>query len=168
LDSHGFAITGQKIVYNEFIKPFCNIKSMNQLRSDTKNPVSFARLMRLGQVAHAQGDNKSAHQYWRQAALLEPDNEQVWTALMWVVESDDDRKVCLKNILAINPQNLRAQTLLDELLGETKPDGRIKTEPESEIKASRINPGYIVLRFAESLWLGGLLATAIIALQFLF
>jgi hypothetical protein len=143
-------------------------KTMNHLRSDTQNPVSFARLMRLGQVAHAQGDNKNAHQYWRQAAMMEPDNEQVWTALMWVVENDEDRKVCLKNILAINPQNLRAQHLLDELLGDTKPDERVKTEPEPKIKKnSTISVGYIVLRFAESLWLGGLIATGIIAIQFL-
>jgi hypothetical protein len=140
---------------------------MNQTRSDTQNPVSFARLMRLGQVAHAQGDNKSAHHYWRQAAMMEPDSEQVWTALMWVVDGDEDRKVCLKNILAINPQNLRAQTMLDELLGETKPDERVKTEPEPVLDASRISVGYIVLRFAEALWLGGLIAVGIIAIQFL-
>src|SRR6187549_910565 len=92
--------------------------TMSQSRSETQNPVSFARLMRLGQVAHAQGDSRGAHEFWRQAAMLEPDNEQVWTALMWVVDGDEDRKVCLKNILAINPQNLRAQGLLDELLGD--------------------------------------------------
>lgn len=142
---------------------------MSQVRSDTQNPISFARLMRLGQVAHAQGDNKSAHHYWRQAAMLEPDNEQVWTALMWVVEGDEDRRVCLKNILAINPHNLRAQGLLDELLGETKPDERIKADVQAPepIRESQITMGYIVLRFAEALWLGGLIATGIIAIQFL-
>ena len=141
---------------------------MSQLRSDTQNPVSFARLMRLGQVAHAQGDNKGAHQYWRQAAMIEPDNEQVWTALMWVVDGDEDRKVCLRNILAINPLNIRAQVMLDDLLGETKPDERIKTEePKPVAEASPISVGYIVLRFAEALWLGGLIATGIIAIQFL-
>src|SRR5689334_17538172 len=103
-------------------------KTMSQTRSETKNPVSFARLMRLGQVAHAQGDGKSAHDYWRQAAMIEPDNEQVWTALMWVLDGEEDKKVCLRNILAINPQNLRAQAMLDELLGDTKADARIKPD----------------------------------------
>jgi hypothetical protein len=142
---------------------------MSQLRSETQNPVSFTRLMRLGQVAHAQGDSRGAHEFWRQAAMLEPDNEQVWTALMWVVDGDEDRKVCLKNILAINPQNLRAQAMLDELLGDTKADERIKTDivPVDEENSS-LNIGYFVLRFAEALWLGGLIATGIIAAQFLF
>jgi hypothetical protein len=141
---------------------------MSQIRSETQNPVSFARLMRLGQVAHAQGDSKGAHEFWRQAAMLEPDNEQVWTALMWVVEGDEDRQVCLKNILAINPRNLRAQAMLDELLGDTKPDERVKHEPESLEEESSLSIGYLVLRFAEILWLGGLIATGIIAAQFLF
>jgi hypothetical protein len=141
---------------------------MSQTRSDIQNPVSFARLMRLGQVAHAQGDSRAAHDYWRQAAMIEPDNEQVWTALMWVLDVDDDKKVCLRNILAINPQNLRAQAMLDELLGDTKADERIKADIEAFDHESGITIGYLVLRFAEVLWLGGLIATGIIAGQFLF
>jgi hypothetical protein len=141
---------------------------MSQTRSEIQNPVSFARLMRLGQVAHAQGDSRAAHDYWRQAAMIEPDNEQVWTALMWVLDGEEDRKVCLRNILAINPQNLRAQAMLDELLGDTKADERIKADIEALDNDSGITIGYLVLRFAEILWLGGLIATGIIAAQFLF
>jgi hypothetical protein len=141
---------------------------MSQTRSEIQNPVSFARLMRLGQVAHAQGDSRAAHDYWRQAAMIEPDNEQVWTALMWVLDGEEDKKVCLRNILAINPQNLRAQAMLDELLGDTKADERIKADIEALDNESGISIGYLVLRFAEILWLGGLVATGIIAAQFLF
>jgi hypothetical protein len=141
---------------------------MSQTRSEIQNPVSFARLMRLGQVAHAQGDSRAAHDYWRQAAMIEPDNEQVWTALMWVLDGEEDKKVCLRNILAINPQNLRAQAMLDELLGDTKSDERFKADIESLDDASGLSIGYLVLRFAEVLWLGGLIATGIIAAQFLF
>jgi hypothetical protein len=141
---------------------------MSQTRSEIQNPVSFARLMRLGQVAHAQGDSRAAHDYWRQAAMIEPDNEQVWTALMWVLDGEDDKKVCLRNILAINPQNLRAQAMLDELLGDTKADERIRADIEALDHESGITIGYLVLRFAEVLWLGGLIATGIIAAQFLF
>lgn len=94
---------------------------MAQIRSETRKPMTFARLMRLGQVAHAQGDNRTAHNYWQHAAMLEPDNEQVWTALMWVLDEADDRKVCLINILIINPDNMNAKQLLDELIGDTQP-----------------------------------------------
>lgn len=94
---------------------------MTRSRSQTRNPISFAGLMRLGQASHAQGDTRTAHEYWQKAAMLEPDNEQVWTALMWVIEDDEDRKVCLKNIITLNPDNLQAQQMLDDLVGETQP-----------------------------------------------
>ena len=94
---------------------------MAYIRTKTTTPLTFDRLMRLGQVAHAQGDDKTAHNYWQQAAMLEPNNEQVWTALMWVIDDDDDRKICLKNILTLNPDNLQARQLLDELVGDTQP-----------------------------------------------
>ena len=90
--------------------------------------------MRLGQVAHAQGDKQTAHDYWQHAAMLEPDNEQVWTALMWVLEEEEDRKVCLKNILIINPDNMHAKQMLDELIGDTQPqqEARIIADVDPE------------------------------------
>ncbi|MGB7339612.1 MAG: hypothetical protein WBC91_12030 [Phototrophicaceae bacterium] len=94
---------------------------MAYIRTKTTTPLTFDRLMRLGQVAHAQGDDKTAHNYWQQAAMLEPNNEQVWTALMWVIDNDADRRVCLTNILTINPANVQAQGMLDDLIGETQP-----------------------------------------------
>lgn len=94
---------------------------MAQSRSKTRKPMTFSRLMRLGQVAHSEGDKRSAHAYWQKAAMLEPDNEQVWTALMWVIDDDEDRIICLKNIMALNPDNLQAREMLDNLIGETQP-----------------------------------------------
>jgi len=108
---------------------------MVQTRSHFNNPLTFARLMRLGQVAHAEGNQKAAFEYWSQAAMLEPDDEQVWTALMWVLERDEDRKVCLKNILAINPNNLRAQEMLDDLIGETQPQTEHEIFTDTEAQA---------------------------------
>lgn len=105
---------------------------MAQLQLKSKNPMTFTRLMRLGQVAHTQGDHRSAFEYWSQAAILQPEDEQVWTALMWVLERDEDRKVCLRNLLAINPNNIQARDMLDDLIGETQPqtDNLITPEPE--------------------------------------
>lgn len=94
---------------------------MLQVDHHAKKRLSLEQYMRLGQVAHAEGDDQAAHYYWQQAALLDPTNEQVWTALMWVLESEADRRVCLRNILAINPDNHQAQTMLDELIGATQP-----------------------------------------------
>jgi hypothetical protein len=69
---------------------------------------TFARMMRLGQACYTQGARKQAHRYWRRAALIDPGRESVWIALLQVVETDEDRKVCLENILAINPRNRHA------------------------------------------------------------
>ena len=85
----------------------------------TQTTASFAQLMRLGQVAHAEGNQRQAHMFWRQAALIQPENEQVWLALLQVLEGEEDRRVCLRNILAINPHNKAAQTMLAALLPDT-------------------------------------------------
>lgn len=139
---------------------------MVEIKRDTRTPMTFERLMRLGQVAHAQGDDRTAHEYWRQAALLEPDNEQVWTALMWVLDEDEDRKTCLKNILTINPHNVQAQQMLDDLIGETQPQVKNETviadvDPDTE-------PGINYLRvliLGSILGIGG--AISIVLLQML-
>ena len=68
----------------------------------------FARMMRLGPACSVQGARKQAHRYWRRAALIEPGNETVWLSLLNVVETEEDRRVCLENIVAINPHNKEA------------------------------------------------------------
>ncbi len=44
-----------------------------------------------------------------QCVQLDEQNEQAWLWLSGVVESLDDRRVCLENVLALNPDNQRAQ-----------------------------------------------------------
>jgi hypothetical protein len=140
---------------------------MVQTRSDKhKNQMSFARLMRLGQVAHAQGDSKQAHDYWQQAAIHEPDNEQVWTALMWVLETDEDRKVCLKNILTISPNNLQAQEMLDELIGDTQADERVEPDIEPNAEPPPFPITRLVLRLIQSLVMGVLIALVLVLTSF--
>ena len=141
---------------------------MVQPSSDKQPILSFPRLMRLGQIAHSQGDLKQAHDYWRKAAVLEPTNEEVWTALMWVLESDEDRKVCLKNILSINPQNLQAQEMLDELIGDTQADERIvpDIEPLPERDKSYFF-GLILLRLIQVLAVLAFIALAFVLSQFI-
>ena len=126
---------------------------MAQTRNETRTPMTFARLMRLGQVSHAQGDNRSAHDYWQHAAMLEPDNEQVWTALMWVLEDDEDRKVCLKNILTINPDNIHAKQMLDDLIGDTQPqqETRIIADVEPDARPGIDYVRVIVLTIVYSI-----------------
>ncbi len=85
------------------------------------NPEAFARLMRLGHVSKAQGDTRLAHEYWRDAALLQPERVEVWKALLEILDDDDDRRVCLQNILALEPNNRSAQQQLSAL-NERQPE----------------------------------------------
>ena len=49
--------------------------------------------------------------------LLETDenNEQIWLWLTSVVDTDEDREVCLENVLALNPQNVVARRGLEAI-----------------------------------------------------
>jgi ferric-dicitrate binding protein FerR (iron transport regulator) len=81
--------------------------------------IRAAELLRAGRSALADGQDDRAHDLWRQSATLYPQNEAVWLSLLQVVRSSDDRRVCLENIITINPRNeqamrqLRALTLFD-------------------------------------------------------
>ncbi len=54
---------------------------------------NFADLMQAGRVAYTAGKRKMAHDLWREAANIDPYNEQVWLALLDVIESDNDKRV---------------------------------------------------------------------------
>jgi hypothetical protein len=78
-------------------------------------PVDAARvetLLAKGERAFKRGDHRRAHDAWRAAAALAPYNERIWIALLRVLEDDADRRVCLQNIVALNPLNAEAQRLL--------------------------------------------------------
>jgi ferric-dicitrate binding protein FerR (iron transport regulator) len=74
--------------------------------------MSFAELMQAGRAALVARRRQAAHDYWKQAAKLQPQNEQVWLALLEVIDSESDRRVCLQNILQINPMNVQARRQL--------------------------------------------------------
>lgn len=91
----------------------------------------YTELLRRGHVAWAAKQKQRAHDYWRQAALLCPHEEQVWLVLLNVVESEADRRVCLENITRINPNNdyaKRQLALLDQpstvLINDDRPSNR--------------------------------------------
>ena len=88
---------------------------MNQPTDEERH---FARLMQAGKRAHAVGNRGRAHRIWRRAAMIRPYDEQVWLALLKVVDSEEDKRACLENIVAINPDNFEARdklALLDDI-----------------------------------------------------
>jgi hypothetical protein len=69
-------------------------------------------LLWAGRQAYGQGDRQRAMDCWRQAAGLRPEDERIWLELLSVVEEGEDRRVCLENILTINPDNEQARRQL--------------------------------------------------------
>ena len=120
----------------------------------------YTRLMREGEIAKNQDDAKRAHLIWRRAAMLRPGEEQVWLALLNVVESDEDKKACLRNIITINPNNLQAKERLRSFHDTQPTTTPIMVAPQSE---KRHLPRFLkkILWVGEAVVIGGLLAIAV-------
>ena len=80
--------------------------------SDESQP---AELLRRGIAAAKAGRKEEAHEVLFQVVKLDERNEQAWLWLSGVVDSTEERQICLENVLAINPANARARAGLDWL-----------------------------------------------------
>jgi hypothetical protein len=92
----------------------------------------FDTLMKAGKDALDKGDRRAAHDLWREAATLDPYNEKIWLALYRVLNTDEDRIVCLQNIIAINPMNVQARRRLHTFEEERQ---AVKVAPPPRPKA---------------------------------
>ncbi len=61
------------------------------------------------------GDRDEGRRLLEEILENEESNEQVWLWLCAVVDTDEDREVCLENVLAINPHNTVAQRGIEAL-----------------------------------------------------
>jgi hypothetical protein len=73
------------------------------------------QLLREGIEAARAGDRAKAREKFEEATELDENNEKAWFYLASVVESDEERRVCLSNVLVINPDNERAQQMMKKL-----------------------------------------------------
>ena len=78
-------------------------------------------LLQQGYIAYNNWEIEKARLLWRKAAVVDPANEEAWQALYNVIQDDEDRKVCLQNILVLNPDNQEAEQRLGLLKSETQP-----------------------------------------------
>lgn len=83
-----------------------------------------------------QGNLEVGRQILEELLEIDENDEEVWLWLSAVVDSDDDREICLENVLALNPSNRIAQKgaaalkggsfnphlILDELIEVDKAD----------------------------------------------
>lgn len=72
-------------------------------------------IIREGIAAYKAGRKEEARAFLLRAVEIDQYNEQAWLWLSAVVESQDDQRTCLENVLAINPDNERARHGLDVL-----------------------------------------------------
>jgi hypothetical protein len=73
------------------------------------------QLLDEGIAAIKAGDKALARGKLEAAVKIDQFNEQAWFWLASVVETDEERRTCLGNVVIINPANERAQQMLDKL-----------------------------------------------------
>ena len=94
------------------------------------------QLLQQGYVAYNNWEINKARLLWRKAAITDPANEAIWTALLNVTQTDEDRRVCLQNILVLNPNNADAEARLRLLENDTQPSD-VQASFESELQILR-------------------------------
>lgn len=75
-------------------------------------------MVREGINAFKSGNKEEARALLLKATELDEMNEQAWLWLSGLMDSDTDKRTCLENVLAINPNNDRARQGLSYLGGQ--------------------------------------------------
>jgi hypothetical protein len=71
--------------------------------------------LQAGITAAREGRREEARELLQQALQADPRSEQGWLWMSAVVETDDERRICLERVLTINPKNQTAQAGLEKL-----------------------------------------------------
>ncbi len=74
--------------------------------------------------AYRAGRTDEAHTLLMKAVDIDENHEQAWMWLSAVVESVDERILCLENVLLLNPDNINAKRGLDRLLAQQNKQGQ--------------------------------------------
>ena len=99
------------------------------------NPHQVKQWLRQGIAAAKAGNDEQARELLLKVVDVDEYNEQAWVWLSGVVGSDEDREICLENVLAINPDNHLAQAGLAYLRGRqatATPPPKPKAEQQAE------------------------------------
>lgn len=113
------------------------------------------QLLREGIEAARAGDKAKARSLFEQITEQDENNERAWMWLASVVDTEEERRVCLSNVLVINPENEKARQLMDKL------DEKKRQETADE----EVMPG-VSRRQLMMIGGGGLAAIAVIVLLF--
>ena len=61
------------------------------------------------------GNPETGRQILEELLEVDENDEEVWLWLSAVVDTDEDREICLENVLALNPANKAAQQGMNSL-----------------------------------------------------
>src|SRR5512136_2122808 len=99
-------------------------------------------LLRQGIAAARSGQPETARRLLTQAVEQDERNATAWLWLSGVVESLDDKQVCLENVLTLEPGNQAAQAGLDWILAQKTPAyvPPLISESQSQRTAKPLSP----------------------------
>lgn len=118
----------------------------------TQEPLNVQAQLARGIQAAKQGDRIAASTLLYEVIDREPKNELAWLWLSYVLDSEEDRRICLENVLTLNPHNRYARQGLARLNGEAAP------APAASLLAglggfwTAVSP--LPRRLAAAFWLG--------------
>ncbi len=94
---------------------------------------NIANLLKAGIDAAKAGNKVEARRLLEQVLEKDDNNETAWMWYASVVDSAQKRRICLENVLEINPNNTRAREALEKL----GPAGKEPAAPKPSAPASR-------------------------------
>ncbi|MBN1285799.1 MAG: PD40 domain-containing protein [Anaerolineae bacterium] len=100
--------------------------------------IEIQSLLRTGIEAVRAGNKAKARRIFERVLEIDDSNEMAWMWMASVVQTPDERRVCLENVLDINPNNERAVKALARLKAGLASSARSESKPASRI--TRVKP----------------------------
>ncbi len=85
-------------------------------------PSESEKKLQLGMAALKAGEKDKARALFMAVIDNDENNEQAWLWLSGAVDNDEDKQVCLENVLTLNPNNQAARRGLDKLTHSSPPN----------------------------------------------
>ncbi len=105
-------------------------------------PATIDTLIKEGIAALKEGRKNDADRALRKAVELDDQNEQAWLWLSAVVDTPEERQICLENVLDLNPDNAKARKGLEATLAELKAKPAPAPPPPPSVPSSTADSGW--------------------------
>ncbi len=111
----------------------------------TNSEHDIKNLLRAGIAAAKAGQKEEAHKFLMDVLRANDRNETAWLWLSGVVASNDERRICLENVLTLNPGNQTARRGLEKLAAS---EAEAASQPTAEIPPVAMEEKVIRREFA--------------------